>query len=401
MASLLVQAERSRASRDCPAEILRCPITRGPLRPLTAVEIDGLNQRIERGELQHSDGTSVSLALDEGFICLDGSHAYAVQESIALMLPALAIVLDPAGGDSSEAQLRAEKRAVQHFYDEIGWTQNERGDAFVDAENWEDLRPVVKEYLQRCHARVARHLAPRGKHLLDVASGPVQYDEYLQYSQGYGARICVDISFAALKRARQKLGNHGIYILGDITNLPLADGAVDGAVSLHTIYHIPADEQANAFREIHRVLAPGCTAAIVYCWRSRLIRWAMLPAKIAAAPFKLARKLVSAAGRSTEARSSGTRRKLYYHAHPHAWFVRELGDLPAEVHVWRSVNVPMLKAYVHPWLFGRAILKFVYRIEELCPQLLGRLGAYPLIVLRKEEASSARDYFFRAKKTLR
>ena len=261
-------------------------------------------------------------------------------------------------------------------------TANERGDASIDADNWEDLRPVSRDYIHACHLRVKRHLQPTGKYLLDVASGPVQYSEYLTYSQGYGARICVDISFAALRQAQQKLGAHGIYILGDITNLPLADGAVDGAVSLHTIYHTPADEQASAFREIHRVLAPGASAAVVYCWRSLLIKLAMLPAKLVQWPGKLFRKLTRD---KTEATSSGrSRTGVYYHAHSRAWFANNLSDLPCEIHAWRSIDVPMLKAYCHSWLGGRWLLRLVYQAEEWFPRLLGRFGAYPLIVVRKQ-----------------
>jgi len=367
----------------CPAAILRCPLTHGPLRELSADELDGLNELIESGELLHADGSPVPHVLERGFISQCGAFAYGQREGIALLLPALAIPLTPQAA-AQAGRLRPEKRAVQAFYDEIGWSPSERGDASVDADNWEDLRPVSGDYIHACHLRVGRHLRPTGKYLLDVASGPVQYPEYLMYSQGYAARICVDISFAALRQAQQKLGAHGIYILGDITNLPLADGAVDGAVSLHTIYHTPADEQASAFREIHRVLATGCSAAIVYCWRSLLIKAAMLPAKVVQAPAKLLSKLRR--GKSNAAKIE-RRTGVYYHAHSRAWFAKNLSDLPNEIHVWRSIDVPMLKAYFQTWLGGRWLLRLVVQAEEWFPRLLGRWGAYPLIVVRKENAS--------------
>jgi SAM-dependent methyltransferase len=378
MTRLATRPARSKSYAACPAEILRCPLTHGSFRELCANELDALNDRIERGELKHAGGSPVEQALERAFVSEDGAYAYGQREGIALMLPALAIPLTPEAA-AKAGDLRAEKRAVQQFYDDIGWSAAESG-ASVDADNWEDLRPVSREYVERCHQRVQRHLNPTGKYLLDVASGPVQYDDYLAYSQGYAARICVDISFAALRQAQQKLGSHGIYILGDITNLPLADGAVDGAVSLHTIYHTPADEQANAFREIHRVLATGRTAAIVYCWRSLAVRLAMLPAKLIQTPGKLLRKL--AGGKRAAAAANRTR--IYYHAHSRAWFAKNLGDLPSEIRVWRSVDVPLLKAYCHAWLGGRLLLRLVYQAEEWFPRLLGRCGAYPLIVLRKE-----------------
>jgi ubiquinone/menaquinone biosynthesis C-methylase UbiE/uncharacterized protein YbaR (Trm112 family) len=381
MTRLAAPPERTRSYADCPAEILRCPLTNGPLQKLTGDQLDALNERIERGELKHADGSPVAQALERGFVSSDGAYLYGQREGIALLLPALAMPLTPQAAKQA-GNLRAEKRAVQQFYDEIGWSAAADTNVSVDADNWEDLRPVSREYVERCHQRVQRHLNPTGRYLLDVASGPVQYPEYVAYSQGYTARICVDISFAALRQARQKLGEHGIYILGDITNLPLADGAVDGAVSLHTIYHTPADEQATAFREIHRVLAPGATAAIVYCWRSLLVKLAMLPAKLVQTPGKLIRKLMREKGAAETGERS--RSRIYYHAHSRAWFAKNLGELPSDIHVWRSIDVPLLKAYVHRWTFGKPLLRLVYRAEEWFPRLLGRLGAYPLIVLRKE-----------------
>ena len=359
-------------------------MTHGQLRELTVGGLDALNERVERGELKHAGGSPVGEALERGFMSEDGAYAYGQREGIVLLLPALAIPLTSQAAKQA-GDLRAEKRAVQQFYDDIGWSAAGDSSISVDADNWEDLRPVSSEYVHKCHLRVKRHLSPSGKYLLDVASGPVQYDDYLTYSEGYAARICVDISFAALRQARRKLGAHGIYILGDITNLPLADGAVDGAVSLHTIYHTPADEQATAFREIHRVLAPGATAAVVYCWKSLAVKLAMLPAKLLQTPGKFLQRMMR--DKSNAAAGGRSRSRIYYHAHSRAWFSKNLGDLPSEIRVWRSIDVPLLKAYIHSWTFGKMLLRLVYQAEEWFPRLLGRFGAYPLIVLRKERDS--------------
>ena len=126
------------------------------------------------------------------------------------------------------------------------------GGIFEDTDRFEDLRPVSKEYIHRSHLRVGKHIPRHGKYLLDVASGPVQYPEYLAYSEGYDQRICVDISFAALRAAKKKLGDKGIYIQGDITRLPLKNASVDAFVSLHTIDHVPEENQAEAFRELEQ-----------------------------------------------------------------------------------------------------------------------------------------------------
>jgi len=62
-----------------------------------------------------------------------------------------------------------------------------------------------KEYIHKCHLRVNRYLNNQGRYLLDAGSGPIQYPEYLTYSEGYEVRICVDISFLALQEAQTNL----------------------------------------------------------------------------------------------------------------------------------------------------------------------------------------------------
>jgi hypothetical protein len=39
--------------------------------------------------------------------------------------------------------------------------------------------------------------------------------------------------------------------------------------------------------------------------------------------------------------------------------------------------------YIHPRFLGAGILRWIYRKEEANPGLYGRIGQYPLIVIRK------------------
>jgi len=89
------------------------------------------------------------------------------------------------------------KKEIGQFYDQIGWQLE--GEGVYQNARYEDLRPVSSEYIHNCHMRVKRHLAPAGDFLLDAGSGPVQYDEYLTYSQDYRYRVCMDLSVVALQ----------------------------------------------------------------------------------------------------------------------------------------------------------------------------------------------------------
>ncbi|MEJ2013580.1 MAG: hypothetical protein P8X64_15315, partial [Anaerolineales bacterium] len=67
------------------------------------------------------------------------------------------------------------KQSVKEFYDSVGWRGI--GEGLYQNARYEDLRPVSREYIHRCHLRVSRHLPESGRFLLDAGSGPIQYPE--------------------------------------------------------------------------------------------------------------------------------------------------------------------------------------------------------------------------------
>jgi len=74
----------------------------------------------------------------------------------------------------------AEER-VSKFYNTVGWETE--GEITEDARRWEDLREHAKHYVSKCRLRVLRHIPDHGVNILDMASGPIQYKEYLEYSK--------------------------------------------------------------------------------------------------------------------------------------------------------------------------------------------------------------------------
>lgn len=303
------------------------------------------------------------------------------------------------------------KQQVKDFYDQVGWQAVSQG-VYQNA-HYEDLRPVSRGYIHRCHLRLLRHLKPTGRFLLDAGSGPIQYPEYLEYSRGYERRVCADISFTALKEARMRIGTHGLYVVCDVANLPFASGAFEGVVSLHTIHHLPEDEHLQAYGELYRSLAPGCTAALVNGWPgSRLMRWAEpfihLNRRLRGLPRRLAGRARSQpeeegkSGSSHPARGTclqtgeasfggehvarDTPKGTFTSRHDAAWVKGEVGRLmPVEIRVWRSVSVRFLRNFIHPWLGGRLWLRLLFWLEDRFPGWFGENGQYPLIVIRKPD----------------
>jgi SAM-dependent methyltransferase len=291
---------------------------------------------------------------------------------------------------SSEMQIKQE---VRQFYDEIGW--QEIGEGVYQNARYEDLRPVSWEYIHKCHLRVGRYLSTNGKYLLDAGSGPIQYPEYLEYSRGYEARVCVDISWVALKEARQRIGDHstggkGLFVVADVANLPFDQEVFEGVVSLHTIHHLPIEEHRQAYQEIYRVLAPSRSAVVVNGWQdSSLMRWFVIPIKWKNRTRKKIRRSVGNIRHSqSPAELSTPKPKMkgtYVSKHDAEWLKKEVGSLmDLEINVWRSVSVRFLREYIHPNFGGKWLLRQLYQLEERFPHFMGERGQYPMVVIKKK-----------------
>ncbi len=288
------------------------------------------------------------------------------------------------------------KQSVREFYNRVGWQMGDE-DLYQNMQ-YEDLRPVSQEYIHRCHMRVNRHLAREGRFLLDAGSGPVQYPEYLTYSEKYDARVCMDISIVALKEARKHLGNHGLYVVGDIAHLPFKSETFDGIVSLHTVHHVPMEDKLPAYDELYRTLNPGKSMVVVNGWTHsplmtrlagfmRFMRklrcwWLRTIKKQPAQPLQAETQAAVSSSQSGKPskRPAGT----FVEKLNAEWLTQALEDrMPYEILVWRSVSVSFLRAVIYPDWGGRIWLKLLYGLEVSFPRLLGRIGQYPLIVVEK------------------
>ena len=58
------------------------------------------------------------------------------------------------------------------------------------------------------------------------------------------------MSSCALDDAKEKIGDHGVFLCGSWFDIPLDENLFDCAISLHTIYHIDKDKQEEAVRKL-------------------------------------------------------------------------------------------------------------------------------------------------------
>jgi uncharacterized protein YbaR (Trm112 family) len=67
-------------------EILRCPVTKQQIFPLTETQLSIINKAIDASHVFHADGSPVSLAIKEGLITENQNRIYRIEQGIPIML---------------------------------------------------------------------------------------------------------------------------------------------------------------------------------------------------------------------------------------------------------------------------------------------------------------------------
>jgi uncharacterized protein YbaR (Trm112 family) len=68
-------------------DILCCPVSKTPVRPATAGELEALNRAIDAGQLDTVAGTGIRQRLAEALVTVDRKVVYRVDDGIPVMLP--------------------------------------------------------------------------------------------------------------------------------------------------------------------------------------------------------------------------------------------------------------------------------------------------------------------------
>lgn len=270
----------------------------------------------------------------------------------------------------------AEER-VSKFYNTVGWETE--GEITEDARRFEDLREHAKGYVSKCRLRVLRHIPDNGINILDMASGPVQYKEYLEYSKNFKKRYCVDLSSVALEKAKKKIGDHGVFLHGSFFDIPLEENFFDCAVSLHTIYHIDKDKQEEAVRKLIKITKPSKPVIIVYSNPNTVI--SQLRRSL---PFRVLRKVRNLIQRN-KCPVDESRVDMYFHPHPINWWYRFSDSASVRILPWRSFDADMQKKLIPNNNLGRKMFDILFYLEERYPAFFVKHFTYAMIILTKNE----------------
>jgi ubiquinone/menaquinone biosynthesis C-methylase UbiE len=263
---------------------------------------------------------------------------------------------------------------VSRFYNYGGWKVD--GQITEDAKKFEDLREYASEYVSKCRLRLLRHIPKKGENILDMASGPIQYKEYIEYSKNFNKRYCVDLSSDALLQAQDKISDHGIFFHGSFFEIEFEKDYFDCSISVHTIYHIDKNKQEEAVRKLIHVTKPEHPIVIIYSNPKTLISFLKLP-------FHLLKRPLMALNR-TGNKKEKEELTLYFFAHDIKWWKRFSDVAKVEIYPWRSFDARAQQLFFPNNKIGKKMLQILFLIEDKFPNLFVSFFQYPMIILKKK-----------------
>lgn len=315
-------------------------------------------------------GRDLDWASEDRLSVKDGP-SYLYRDGIACLLPQ----------SEDGVSLNDDGKEILDFYESAGWTEDTQGQ-FGDTKAFTDGRAVSVDFSDRCMARLGKYFRKGGQYLLDAGSGPIPHDELLRFGDRFQQRVCLDLSVQGLQTAKRKLGDRGVYVQGDLTNLPLKTGSMDAVTCNHVLYQIPAELQLKALLELWRVLKPGGIAVVVYFWPTSPLDWRLQ--QIAKRIFGMR---VAQPDQADSAAQSHV--ELPHNTLPESWFQSQKLPFQYTVDTFRVVSQSFLKSNVSNDWRGRAFVNFLFAFQVLAPGFCGKHGALPAIVIRKPTASTA------------
>lgn len=370
---------------------LQCPQSELPLKAVDQTTINLINHKIQEHKLFYADGKIVQIPLRDALISEDNQWAYPVFDgNIAALVDAMAINLQEDTPNLGRNSLSEAKQSVKEFYDQYGWQKSDQ-DQFRDTEAFEDQRAVAADYWSSCHLRLCQYMQS-GDYLLDVASGAIPNAEYFRYADNYKLRVCMDISLLALKQASVRLGGKGIFIMGDMTNLPLKNNSIDTVISMHTVYHIPEKEQNRAIGEAYRVLKDRGKAVIVYSWKDASLMRNANSMKNFLLKLKGRRKK-----RITPSKKKNIEQKpaLFVNQQNYHWFNTEIkSTYHARLEVYSAISRSFSQTFIRGNKLGNWLGKVIFQAENLLPNFFGRYGQYPVFLIHKKTSGSTENRQF-------
>jgi len=195
------------------------------------------------------------------------------------------------------------------------------------------------------------------------------------------------LSSGALEKAKNKIGDHGVFLHGSFFDIPLEENFFDCTVSLHTIYHIDKDKQEEAVRKLIKVTKPGSPVIIVYSNPHTII--SSIRSSFPIRALKKAKRLLKRAENETriENRSDIEQEvSLYFYPHPIEWWDRFSDIAYVQILPWRSFTSDTQKRIIPNNKMGGIMFNLLFFLEERLPVFFVKHFQYPMIILTKRKS---------------
>ena len=192
-----------------------------------------------------------------------------------------------AEADTSPGGLAFRQEDTRATYDTVA---RQYADAIADELK---EKPFDREFLDR----FAERLAGQG-HAVELGAGPAHVSAYLQER---GVDIsALDLSSAMVDEAKRLFP--GLQaVVGDMLDLPYANGSLIGVIAFYSIIHFDDTQLEKAFKEMARVLRTGGYVALAFHVGDEVVhreQWWDLPVVLDARflPVDLVTRLLAKAG---------------------------------------------------------------------------------------------------------
>jgi len=248
---------------------------------------------------------------------------------------------------------------IYKFYNTVGW--NKKNNISKDAELFEDMRKNSSSYVSNCRKRLMRHIPKKGNHMLDFASGPIQYKEYLGYSKNFELRHCVDFSKEAIKAAKKKLKINGRYYCDDFLKIKFKRNYFDCILSIHTIYHIKKQNQKKAILKLLDISKKNSPIIIIYSNPNTII--------------SRIKRIVSF--------KSTSKKVLYFHCFKNEWWNQFKGIAEIKMYPWRSFSSGHQKILFPNNEIGKIMFRILFFLEDFFKKFFVNNFQYQIIVMKK------------------
>ena len=248
---------------------------------------------------------------------------------------------------------------VNKFYNESGW--HKKNQSTLDAILFEDLRDCAKKYVSKCRLKLLNHIPKKGTNLLDFASGPIQYPEYLKYSKNFKLRHCVDFSKLAIEIAKKKIGKRGKFYCKDFFKIKFEKDFFDCILSLHTIYHIDKNLQLNAVKKLLNISKKNSPVIIVYSNPNTILS-------------RIKRIFTN---------KKKNKNNLYFFCHPISWWSQFEKSAHVSIKPWRSFSSDHQKIIFPNNYLGKKLLDFLFIMEGIFESFFINNFQYYVVVLKK------------------